>query len=188
MLWELPGPKNTKNTLQLAVKRGSELNINHFVVASCSGATARELYALAPDCNLVCVTHQVGFQEPGFDEMLPENRAFFSNHSVPVLTTAHLLAGVDRALRYQFKGIYPAEIVASTLRMFGQGIKVAVEISCMALDAGMIPYGQDVIAVGGTAEGADAAVLIRPAHSAQFFATQIKEIICMPKNKNINKL
>jgi hypothetical protein len=68
--------------------------------------------------------------------------------------------------------------------MFGQGIKVAVEISCMAVDAGMIPYDQDIIAIGGTAEGADAAIVIRPEHSAQFFSSQIKEIICMPKNKS----
>jgi hypothetical protein len=141
------------------------------------------LYALVQEKKMVCVSHVVGFAEPGVDEMLPENRAFFNAHGVPVLTTAHLLAGIDRALRYQFKGVYPAEIVASTLRMFGQGIKVAVETSCMALDAGMIPYGQDVIAIGGTVAGADAAIVVRPAHSTHFFATQIKEIICMPKNK-----
>jgi len=184
MFWESAGPVNTQNTLQLAVKRGEELDIANFVIASCSGATAREIFTLAREKNIVCVSHVVGFQEPGVDEMLPENRAFFSANGVPVLTTTHLLAGVDRALRFQFKGVYPAEIVASTLRMFGQGIKVAVEISCMALDAGLIPYGQDVIAIGGTVEGADAAIVIRPEHSAQFFATQIKEIICMPKNKS----
>ncbi|NLV20655.1 MAG: hypothetical protein GXY49_01470 [Syntrophomonadaceae bacterium] len=183
MFWETAGPANTDRTLQLAVKKGQELGVNNFVIASCSGATARKLFTLASPSNIVCVSHQVGFAKPGEDEMLPENREFFQAHGVPVLTTTHLLAGVDRALRFQFKGVYPAEIVASTLRMFGQGIKVAVEISCMALDAGMIPYGQDVIAIGGTIEGVDAAIVIRPEHSAQFFASQVKEIICMPKNK-----
>lgn len=183
MFWETAGSFNTERTLQLAVEKSKELGVSNFVIASCSGATARQLLTLASPANIVCVTHQVGFAKPGEDEMLPENREYFLAHGVPVLTATHLLAGVDRALRFQFQGVYPAEIVANTLRMFGQGIKVAVEVSCMALDAGLIPYGQDVIAIGGTIEGADAAIVIRPEHSAQFFASQIKEIICMPKNK-----
>jgi len=183
MFWETAGVINTEPALQLAIQRGRELDIHHFVVASCSGATARKLLNLTTGANIVCVSHQVGFQHPGVDEMIPENRAYLQSKEVQVLTTTHLFAGVDRALRFQFKGVYPAEIMASTLRIFGQGVKVAVEIACMALDAGLIPYGQDVIAIAGTAEGADAAIVIRPAHSAHFFATQVKEVICMPKNK-----
>lgn len=183
MFWETAGPANTEKTLQLAMQKGAELDINNFVIASCSGASARRLYQLADGAHIVCVSHHIGFKEPGADEMLPENREFFQDKRVPVLTTTHLLAGVDRSLRFQFQGVYPAEIIASTLRMFGQGIKVAVEISCMALDAGLIPYGRDVIAIGGTIEGVDAAIVVRPEHSPKFFATQVKEIICMPKNK-----
>jgi hypothetical protein len=67
--------------------------------------------------------------------------------------------------------------------MFGQGVKVAVEVAVMALDAGLVPFGQDIISIGGTVEGADAALVIRPAHSDRFFTTQIREIICMPGMK-----
>ena len=98
-----------------------------------------------------------------------------------MLTTTHLLAGVDRAVRNKFGGLYPAEIVAQSLRMLGQGVKVCVEISCMALDAGMTPYGKEIIAVAGSATGADTAVVIVPAHSNQFFDTKVKEIICKPR-------
>jgi hypothetical protein len=53
----------------------------------------------------------------------------------------------------------------------------------MALDAGMIPYGEEVIAVGGTGRGADTAVIIKPAHANNILDTWISEIICKPKER-----
>ncbi|MHB8917227.1 MAG: pyruvate kinase alpha/beta domain-containing protein, partial [Desulfocucumaceae bacterium] len=58
---------------------------------------------------------------------------------------------------------------------------VCVEISAMALDAGMIPHGKDIIAVGGSGMGVDTAAVILPAHSNNFFATKVREIICKPR-------
>jgi len=113
--------------------------------------------------------------------MPPQVRQKLAEKGVKLLTTTHLLAGVDRAVRNKFGGLYPAEIIAQSLRMLGQGVKVCVEIACMALDAGLIPYGQEVVAVAGSATGADTAVVIVPAHSNQFFDTKVKEIICKPR-------
>lgn len=183
MYWEEAGSENTDRTLRQALKRGQELGINTYLIASASGDTVKRFLALDKQSKVVCVTHQVGFKDPGKDEMDAETRTYFHELGVQVLTTTHLFAGLDRALRFKFNGVYPAEIMAQTLRIFGQGIKVAIEISCMALDAGLIPYGQDIIAIGGSAKGADAAIIIRPAHSARFFDTQVREIICMPRNK-----
>jgi hypothetical protein len=118
---------------------------------------------------------------PGEDEMPPQVRQKLAERGARLLTTTHLLAGVDRAVRNKFGGLYPAEIIAQSLRMLGQGVKVCVEIACMALDAGLIPYGQEVVAVAGSATGADTAVVIVPAHSNQFFDTKVKEIICKPR-------
>ncbi|MGS0765191.1 pyruvate kinase alpha/beta domain-containing protein [Syntrophomonas curvata] len=181
MFWEKPGPQNTDATLQAAVKRAGELGLRHLVVASCSGSTALKL----PDSGLdiVCVTHHVGFAGPGQDEMPEQNRQLLLKRGVKILTTTHLLAGVDRSLRKQFGGVYPAEIIAQTLRTLGQGVKVAVEIACMAKDAGLIPHGVEVVSVGGSAQGADAAIVVAPAHSNNFFSTEIREIICMPRLK-----
>jgi len=90
-------------------------------------------------------------------------------------------------------------MIADTLRLMGQGVKVAVEIAVMAADAGVLSgqdiiaiggtakgadagvlSGQDIIAIGGTAKGADAAVVIKPAHMNNFFDLKIREIICKP--------
>lgn len=181
MQWEKKGPENTAATVEAVVKRAEELAVRHVVVASNSGATAEAF--LDKGLEVACVTHQVGYREPGDDEMEPEMRRRLAENGVKVLTTTHLLAGVDRALRFKFQGVYPAEIIASALRMFGQGVKVCVEISVMALDSGLIPFGEDIVAIGGSGRGADTACVIRPAHSQNFFDTQVKEIICMPNEK-----
>jgi hypothetical protein len=179
MYWEQKGRANTAATVEQALKRAGELGIKQIVVASNSGYTAGQF--LNKGIDVVCVTHHVGFMSPGNDEMPPQVRQKLTEQGVRLLTTTHLLAGVDRAVRNKFGGLYPAEIIAQSLRMLGQGIKVCVEIACMALDAGLIPSGQEVVAVAGSAGGADTAVVIVPAHSNQFFDTKVKEIICKPR-------
>ncbi len=173
------GRENTAETVDLSIKRAKELGLTHVVVASRSGETA--LKFLGSGLQIVCVTHQVGFNHPGEDEMTEGMRERLRKEGVKILTTTHLLAGVDRALRFQFQGIYPAEIMANTLRMFGQGMKVCLEVSVMALDAGLIPYGEEILAVGGTESGADTAMVLIPAYSAYIFETNVKEILCMPR-------
>jgi len=179
--WPEKGKMNTDDTVKAVLEKVEELGIKHVVVASNTGATAEKFTGKGSE--VVCVTHHVGFTGPGEDEMGREMRQKLQEQGVKLLTTTHLLAGVDRALRNKFEGVYPAEIVSSTLRLLGQGFKVAVEISVMALDAGLIPYGEEVIAVGGTGRGADAAIVVVPAHSSYFFDTKVKEIICMPREK-----
>ena len=181
LLWENKGAQNTEATAEAAIKRAEFLGIKNIVVASNSGKTA-ELF-LEKGFEVVCVSHHAGFKNPGECELEPSKRQQLQERGVQVLTTTHLLAGVDRALRMQWGGIYPAEIIAASLRMFGQGVKVCVEISSMALDAGLIPHGKESIAVAGSGRGADTACAVLPAHSNRFFDTVVKEIICMPREK-----
>jgi len=179
--FEQKGRRNTDDTVKAAVAKAKELGIKHIVVASNTGETAEKF--LGQGLEIACVTHHIGFTGPGEDEMGAEKRKELQDKGVKLLTTTHLLAGVGRALRNKFEGVYPAEIVSSTLRMMGQGFKVCVEISVMALDAGLVPFGEEIIAVGGTGKGADCACVIAPTHSSQFFDTVIKEVICMPREK-----
>jgi len=187
MYWEQAGAVNTEATINLALKRAGELGISNLVVATCSGETLKKVAAQATDLNIVGVSHHVGFDRPGIDELSPATRQELEARGIKVLTTTHLLAGIDRALRIQFGGLYPAEIIGSTLRLFGQGVKVGVEIVIMALDAGLIPYGEEIIGIAGTGSGADSAVVVRPNHSNKFFQTEIREIICMPRSKHSGK-
>lgn len=181
MYWDTRGGKNTGSTVSAALLRAGELGLKHIVVASCSGKSAELFLGHTQNYEIVCVTHQVGFYKPGEDEMAPEIRSKLIEGGIKVLTTTHLMAGLDRACRIKFGGVYPAEIVASTLRMFGQGLKVCVEVAGMALDAGLIPHEVEIVSLGGTGEGLDTAAVIMPAHSQNFFDTQVREIICKPR-------
>jgi hypothetical protein len=70
--------------------------------------------------------------------------------------------------------------MAHTLRVLGQGVKVAIEVTLMAADAGLVRTDEDVISVGGTAQGVDSALLLKPANSARFFDLKVREVICKP--------
>ena len=97
-----------------------------------------------------------------------------------MLTTTHAFSGLSRAMRKKFKMYLFEEVVANTLRILGQGMKVACEITIMAADAGLVRTDEDVIAIGGTSRGADTAVVLRPVNSEDFFDLRVKEILCKP--------
>jgi len=206
--FDTAGPTNTEAAVEAALDRLVALGLSDIVVASNTGATARAVLAglarrtrkpagardaagrgdPAPvdapgveGVNLVVVTHHVGFREPGQDEMGQATRAELSAAGARILTTTHLFAGVERAAMRKWSGIYPGGLIANTLRLFGEGTKVAVEIAVMALDAGLVPYGRDILAIGGTGRGADTALVVRPAHANSFFQTRILEFICRPR-------
>lgn len=181
LYWDKPGRTNTISTSEAALNRAAELGLKHIVVASSSGRSAELFLKHTGVFEIICVTHQVGYFKPGEDEMVPETRKKLAGGGIKLLTTTHLMAGIDRACRNKFGGIYPSEIVANALRMLGQGLKVCVEVGCMALDAGLIPYGTEIVTVGGTGQGLDTAVVLLPAHSQNFFDNKVKEIICKPR-------
>ena len=64
---------------------------------------------------------------------------------------------------------------------FSQGTKVCIEITSMAVDAGLIPdIEKDVIAVGGTGHGADTVMLIKPRGTPEFNKLRVKAILAKP--------
>jgi hypothetical protein len=73
------------------------------------------------------------------------------------------------------------EIIADTLRIFGQGMKVVCEISMMAADSGLVHTDEDVIAIAGSSQGADTAVVLKPVNTHNFFDLKIREILCKPR-------
>ena len=183
MYWERPGPANTEATVAAAWRRAKEAGIGHIVVATNTGTTARALLragASPQELNIVAVTHHVGYLEPGADQLPAEARRELTALGVKVLTTTHLFANVERAITNRWGGLYPGGIISHTLRCFGEGTKVCLEISVMALDAGLIPYGQPIVAIGGTGRGADTAWILKPAHAKDFFRSEMRELICKP--------
>lgn len=180
MYFDEKGKINTEKTIELAIKAAKEKNINNIVVASCSGDTAKYLKN-QKDLNIVCVTHAYGFHEPGKNAMTSDIKEELNSMGIKVLTATHVLSGAERGISRKFGGINPVELIAYSLRMLGQGVKVCAEISIMALDSGLIPYGEKIIAIGGSVYGADTSIIITPAHANDIFKTKIHEIICKPR-------
>jgi len=148
-----PGEGNTDMVLEAAKKRAEELGIRDIVVASTRG---------------------------GKQELEEEAAEKIRSGGGKILTTGHPFAGVDRAVRRKFDTIGHAEIVAQTLRLLGEGMKVVVEIAAMAADAGLIPADKDIVAIAGSSRGADTAVVIKPANSMRLFDLVVREIIAKP--------
>ncbi len=179
MYWEGKGQEYTEATVKLALEAAKERGIKNMVVATNKGTTAE--FLIGSGLEVVCVTHVNGFKTPGENEMSTETRKKLEEAGMKVLTTTHVLSGAERAFSNKFGGVYPVEIMAHTLRMFGQGVKVCVEIATMALDAGMLPHGESIIAIGGSGRGADTCVIMKPAHAKDILDTWIEEIVCKPR-------
>lgn len=175
------GEKHTDETLNIAKETALTRGIKDVVVASTRGKTALKAAEIfrGAGVNLVVVTHNTGFNEPGKQEFDPEIRQKLAEEGVKVLTGTMVLRNLDTAIRKKFS-YSETEIVNATLRMFCQGAKVCVEMAAMASDAGLVPPG-DVIAIAGTSYGADTAMIIASRPSNQFFDIKVREILIKPR-------
>jgi len=178
--FKTPGLENTQRVLALARARAEALNIKTALVATTSGAAAIEAAKILAGFDVVAVTHSYGFKEHDVAELTPENCAALNDLGVRILTCQHAFGGVGRAVRKRLDTYQIDEIIAYTLRIFGQGMKVVAEIALMAADAGLVSTTDPVVAIAGTGHGADTAVILRPTNAQTFFDLKILEIICMP--------
>jgi len=207
LCFDHPGPKNTKELINFVLKRAYELKIRRIVVASRTGRTALS-FAEAnsnKEIEIVCVTHQFGHKEPGKWRIAPEIHQSLLEKKIPVVSTIMPLTTLGRIFNpsweppasYEeahkpevaikisettfYRTPFPLDVVADTLRLFSQGMKVCIEITLMAADTGAIAVDREIIAVGGTGSGADTAIVIMPSHTHRLFNLRIREIIAMPR-------
>jgi hypothetical protein len=184
--FEKPGEINTLAVIEAVKTRALELDIREVVIASTSGKAGAAMAEALQDTNIkiIVVTHQYGTTEEGKWDMESQYVSRLNEMEVEIVSQSHLFSGVEKSLSKDTGGVSRIEIVADTLRkLFGKGFKVAVEVVLMAADSGALSMESDVIAVGGTANGADVACVIKPAHSNNFYGLQIREVICMPREK-----
>ena len=165
------GPDNTDDVMRLVDRRVAEGGIAAVAVATTTGKTAlraRELIA-----NKDVPVLGIAFQ-PGADTSYPPPEAAIRREAEA--------AGVrfipDEPLVKYIRHIDGES--PETLRHFGQGIKVAIEVTMMAAEAGMVEEGATIIGVGGSSHGADAAVVVRCAKPEGIKSLWVHEILCKP--------
>lgn len=183
-----PGRENTPDCAEIAVQRAKELGLTTIIVASSEGYTAKTFFEAmkGTDLRLVVVSHAVGFAKPGVWDFDPKLAEELRAAGVVIICGTHALSGLERAISRNPKlgGSSRTEAIAEAFRRtVAIGMKVAVECVLIAADQGAIPVSDEVIAVGGTAEGADTVVVIKPAHTSAFFDLQVREFVAMPRNR-----
>ncbi len=178
--FEKPGVENTEEVLRIAKQRAEELGIKTIVVATTIGDTAVRAVGVFQGMKVIAVTHVTGMREPNIQEFTEENRQKVESKGGIVLTTTHAFTGIGGAMRRKFNMHLLGDVIANTLRTFGEGMKVVSEIAVMAADAGLVRTDEDVIAIAGTGRGADTAVVLKPVNTLDFFDLRVKEILCKP--------
>ncbi len=175
------GKNNTLEALRIAKRACEECNISHMVVASTEGCTGIEAAKMlkGSGITLVVITHNYGFKEPGVVEMSPEVRKEIESHGAMVYTGTMVLRNLGTAIR-EIQGYSQQDLVANTLRILGQGMKVCVEMVAMAADAGLVPHERDVVAVAGTARGADTVTVVRAVPSNRLFEMKVRAVLAKP--------
>ena len=179
------GEENTVKTLALAKARADELGIKTVVVASTVGDTAVKAMDVFQGFKVIIVTHVTGMRGPDTQEFTGENRKIVEKKGGIIITAAHAFGAIHRSLGATGGPPVPTsaigDIIAMTLRTFGQGMKVVCEIAAMAADAGAVRTDEEIISIGGTGRGADTAVVLQPSNTHRFFNLRVKEIICKPR-------
>jgi len=175
-----PGEDNTDEAFRIAKERAKELGINTVIVASTRGNSAIKAVDAFSGMKVVVVSHVTGMREANVQEFTDENKQKVEAKGGVIVTAEHAFTGIEGAMRAKFNMHLLGDIIASTLRVFGQGMKVVCEISIMAADAGQVRTDEDVIVIGGTGRGADTVVVMTPVTTRNFFDLKIKEILCKP--------
>jgi len=179
------GAQNTDETIKAAKKAASDLGLRYVVVASGSGNTGIKVAETfrGSGVKVVVVTEYAGAVE-----FVEKNKKRLQKLGATIVTGIHALLSPAESITKLYKG-YCSEntIITEVLRRFSQGTKVATEIVVMAADAGAIPVGEDVMAIAGTGDGADTALVIRSCHADSFFdpknGIEFREIVALPRKK-----
>lgn len=158
--------------------------IKHVVAASSRGYTGAQLAALReahPRLNLVAVKMATGVDTIHKVKVSERHRKAMAAHGITFTGGTHAITGgLDRAIRDSLGGFTPNNIVAETLYLFSQGMKVCVEVIAMAVDHGLVPKGAQVIAMAGTGKGADTAIVATASGSTRLFEMDIHRVLAMP--------
>ena len=194
--YEYKGEVNTDHLIEVAVKRATEVGAKAIIAASETGRSAlkaaRLIRSLNSDLKLVVVTHPpeetwgprgnipIGLRHPRYRKVLE----CLESMGATIVQGTRPLAPPSRGLGWDYP--LPEVLIDKVLGIFGQGIKIAVEASLMAADAGAVDRGDIVVSMGGTYKGLDAAIVARTTYTYYFLKEyEVLEIIAKPHHPRV---
>jgi len=190
--FDKPGEENTQLVIEAVSQRLEVGGIRMVIVASTSGETAVEFArSLKGKTELICVSEAPYRREWGEEWpcLKQEFRQELERLGVTIIDKVPYVFHSSVLESARWSDAFPERLVKETLYSFGQGMKVAVEVTVTGVSCGYVPPYEDVIGVGGSGKGADTAIVLRATYPASLFdkdpakRLEIKEIIAMPISK-----
>jgi len=195
-VFERPGPVNTDETIEIIEKTASRYPF--IVVASITGDCAVRVAERIRRTKVICVTCPQGMgwevenmQKGPFADIpelkqirdqwaaeglkrvpmniTPENRAKLEKLNVDIVQGTIPFFGPSFSMRLHLGQVTSLDILAKTLELISTGTLVCLECVLMAVDAGVVPANELVLAVAGTERGLDTAWAIKSSASANLF-------------------
>jgi len=198
--FENVGEENTKDVIEAVAKRAREGDIEAVIVASIWGRTAVKLAENLKESGLklraVCVSGPPSWQqypEYKFPLIKEKERKKLDALEVQVvdwieepfkpLTFRNWWEKKTIEMRRPESDLFWMTLIC----VGGHGLRTAVEVVFMAVEAGVIRVSQRVVGVAGTGEGADSAVVMKASRFEDAVGPdpgkrlKIEEILAMPK-------
>lgn len=187
-----PGADNTLNVIQAVKRRIRSAKIDKIIIASESGRLALKLREALAVPTLVCVTYDPETRRKYRKPVLMKNQLL----KLGIVVVDNVLEPIGRQLDFrnwwERKTIrLPGEIAdlfwMTLICVGGHGLRTAVEIVFMAVEAGVVAEGERVISVAGTGWGADCAIVMRASRFEGAVGEdpdkrmKIEEILAMPR-------
>lgn len=165
------GPEQTRPTLEAAKARVAEIDAEAVIVTSTSGKTALEAARIFAGTGMRIIA--APFQKHLWAKWRPPDAQ---------------LAAACRELGVEFLPDDPVvpllddeyPDIVNAWRTLSQGFKVALQVASMCVDTGLLQPGAHVVAVGGSAQGADTAIAVRTYGYRDVLKSNVTEIIAMP--------
>lgn len=195
-VFERPGPVNTDEVIEIVKAVSSKYE--YIVVASITGDCALKVAERIKNKAVICVTCPQGMNWevdkmdegpfatiPELEQMrkgwvkqgitrvpmgiTQENRQELDKLTVRIIQGTIPFFGPTFSIRVHLQQVTGLDLMAKTLELISTGTLVCLECVLMAVDAGAIPEGQEVLALAGTERGLDTAWVIRSSASANLF-------------------
>ena len=153
-------------------------NIKKCVVASTTGNTAKIAHKILGDCcEIIVVRKHYGANEKNKQIMNNDTEEYLKEKKINIVTATHIFGGIGKAIRKAYGTWEIDEIISGVLRIFGVGVKVAIEIAMMSVDAGCVNSDEKIISIGGEKNGASTAVILNAVNTSDFFNMKVNKII-----------
>jgi hypothetical protein len=199
-IFESPGEGNTTEVIRGVIKRACSGDIQAIIVASISGRTAIQTAEHLFECDhkipIVCVSGPPSWEqypEYKFPLIAREEREKLDKLGIKVIdwieepfksiTFRNWWEKETLEVKWPEAGLFWMTLIC----VGGHGLRTAVEVVFMAVEAGAVPIYDRVIGIAGTGRGVDSAIVMRATRFEDAVGTdsdkrlKIEEILAMPK-------